>query len=114
MTIHPFTVIRGDVRVARGVEIGPFCYLRPGTVLDEEAKAGTFVEVKNSHIGARTKVRTCHTSGTPTSERTPVAAGNITANFPHEEGQGKQRTTIGRNVMDRGRQFVSCTRHDRR
>ncbi len=31
VTIHPFTVIRGNVRVARGVEIGPFCYVRPGT-----------------------------------------------------------------------------------
>ena len=29
VTIHPFTVIRGDVRIARGVEIGPFAYVRP-------------------------------------------------------------------------------------
>jgi bifunctional UDP-N-acetylglucosamine pyrophosphorylase/glucosamine-1-phosphate N-acetyltransferase len=27
-----------------------------------------------------------------------IAAGNITANFPHEPGQPKGRTTIGRNV----------------
>ena len=99
VTIHPFTVIRGDVRVARGVEIGPFCYLRPGTVLDEEAKAGTFVEVKNSHIGARTKVpHLSYVGDADIGEDANIAAGNITANFPHEEGQGKQRTTIGRNV----------------
>jgi bifunctional UDP-N-acetylglucosamine pyrophosphorylase/glucosamine-1-phosphate N-acetyltransferase len=99
VTIHPFTVIRGHVRVARGVEIGPFCYLRPGTVLDEEAKAGTFVEVKNSRIGARTKVpHLSYVGDADIGEDVNIAAGNITANFPHEEGQGKQRTTIGRNV----------------
>ena len=99
VTIHPFTVIRGDVRVARGVEIGPFCYLRPGTVLEEEAKAGTFVEVKNSQIGARTKVpHLSYVGDADIGEDANIAAGNITANFPHEEGQGKQRTTIGRNV----------------
>jgi bifunctional UDP-N-acetylglucosamine pyrophosphorylase/glucosamine-1-phosphate N-acetyltransferase len=99
VTIHPFTVIRGDVRVARGVEIGPFCYVRPGTILDEEAKAGTFVEVKNSRIGARAKVpHLSYVGDADIGEDTNIAAGNITANFPHEKGRGKQRTTIGRNV----------------
>ncbi len=99
VTIHPFTVIRGNVRVARGVEIGPFCYLRPGTTLDEEAKAGTFVEVKNSRIGARTKVpHLSYVGDADIGEDSNIAAGNITANFPHEKGRGKQRTTIGRNV----------------
>ena len=36
--------------------IGPFAYLRPGTVIGENAKIGTFVEVKNSNIGAGAKV----------------------------------------------------------
>ena len=99
VTIHPFTVIRGNVRVARGVEIGPFCYVRPGTTLDEDAKAGTFVEVKNSRIGARTKVpHLSYVGDADIGEDTNIAAGNITANFPHEKGRGKQRTTIGRNV----------------
>jgi bifunctional UDP-N-acetylglucosamine pyrophosphorylase/glucosamine-1-phosphate N-acetyltransferase len=99
VTIHPFTVIRGNVRVARGVEIGPFCYLRPGTTLEEEAKAGTFVEMKNSRIGARTKVpHLSYVGDADIGEDTNIAAGNITANFPHEKDRGKQRTTIGRNV----------------
>jgi bifunctional UDP-N-acetylglucosamine pyrophosphorylase / glucosamine-1-phosphate N-acetyltransferase len=99
VTVHPFTVIRGDVRVARGVEIGPFCYLRPGSVLEEDAKAGTFVEVKNSRIGARTKVpHLSYVGDADIGEDANIAAGNITANFPHKEGEGKQRTTIGRNV----------------
>ena len=99
VTIHPFTVIRGDVRIARGVEIGPFAYVRPGTHADEESKIGTFVEVKNSRIGARTKIpHLSYVGDADIGEDTNVAAGNITANFPHEKGQGKQRTTIGRNV----------------
>jgi bifunctional UDP-N-acetylglucosamine pyrophosphorylase/glucosamine-1-phosphate N-acetyltransferase len=99
VTIHPFTVIRGDVRIARGVEIGPFAYIRPGARIDEEARIGTFVEVKNSQIGARTKVpHLSYVGDADVGEDTNIAAGNITANFPHEEGQGKQRTTIGRNV----------------
>ncbi len=99
VTIHPFTVIRGDVRIARGVEIGPFAYVRPGTQADEEAKIGTFVEVKNARIGARTKIpHLSYVGDADIGEDTNVAAGNITANFPHEKGEGKQRTTIGRNV----------------
>jgi bifunctional UDP-N-acetylglucosamine pyrophosphorylase / glucosamine-1-phosphate N-acetyltransferase len=99
VTIQPFTVIRGDVTVRQGVEIGPFAYVRPGTEVDEEAKIGTFVEVKNSRIGARTKVpHLSYVGDADIGEDTNVAAGNITANFPHEKGEGKQRTTIGRNV----------------
>src|SRR4051794_7555523 len=56
VTVHPFTVIRGEVTIASGVEIGPFAYVRPGTRLGEDAKIGTFVEVKKSSVGARAKI----------------------------------------------------------
>ena len=36
--------------------VGPFAYLRPGAILRARAKAGTFVEIKNSDIGEGTKV----------------------------------------------------------
>src|SRR5205085_7731129 len=55
VTIHPFTVIRGDVRIASGVEIGPFASIRTLTELGPEAKVGTFVELKASSVGARTR-----------------------------------------------------------
>jgi bifunctional UDP-N-acetylglucosamine pyrophosphorylase/glucosamine-1-phosphate N-acetyltransferase len=114
--IHPFTVIRGASRVATGAEVGPhavlldavvgagavvgpFCYLRPGTVLEAGAKAGTFVEVKNSRIGARAKVpHLSYVGDAEIGEEANVGAGSITANFPHEPGQPKGRTKIGRNV----------------
>ena len=115
-TIHPFTVLRGRTRVGAGAEIGPhavlvdaeigpdatvgpFCYLRPGTKLGAGAKAGTFVEIKNSEIGPGAKVpHLSYIGDAEIGEGTNVAAGNITANFPHEPGLPKARTKIGRNV----------------
>jgi bifunctional UDP-N-acetylglucosamine pyrophosphorylase / glucosamine-1-phosphate N-acetyltransferase len=99
VTVHPFTVIRGDVRIARGADIGPFAYIRPGADVGEDAKVGTFVEVKNSRIGARTKVpHLSYVGDADVGDDTNIAAGNITANYRPELGPGKQRTTIGRNV----------------
>ena len=115
-TIHPFTILRGGTTVARGAEVGPhalvvdsevgpsalvgpFCYLRPGTVLEAGAKAGAFVEIKNSRIGERTKVpHQSYIGDAEVGADTNIAAGNITVNFPHEEGKPKGRTKIGRNV----------------
>jgi bifunctional UDP-N-acetylglucosamine pyrophosphorylase/glucosamine-1-phosphate N-acetyltransferase len=116
VTIQPFTLLRGATRVATGAEIGantvaidahvgrgatvgPFCYLRPGTVLGESSKAGTYVEIKNSRIGDRTKVpHLSYIGDADIGDDTNVGAGAITANFPHKPGQPKGRTTIGSNV----------------
>jgi bifunctional UDP-N-acetylglucosamine pyrophosphorylase/glucosamine-1-phosphate N-acetyltransferase len=115
-TIHPFTVLRGRTRVAAGAEVGPhvvaddaeigaeakvgpFCYLRPGTKLGVGSKAGTFVEIKNSEIGAGAKVpHLSYIGDADVGEGSNVAAGNITANFPHQPDRPKGRTKIGRNV----------------
>jgi bifunctional UDP-N-acetylglucosamine pyrophosphorylase / glucosamine-1-phosphate N-acetyltransferase len=112
--IHPFTVIRGASRVAARAEIGPhavvvdstvgegalvgpFCFLRPGTVLEAGSKAGTFVEIKNSRIGERTKVpHLTYLGDADVGADTNIAAGNITANQEHT--RAKKRTTIGSNV----------------
>jgi bifunctional UDP-N-acetylglucosamine pyrophosphorylase/glucosamine-1-phosphate N-acetyltransferase len=99
VTIHPFTVIRGEVRIASGAEIGPFAYIRPKTVVAEDAKIGAFVEVKNANVGARTKIpHLSYIGDAEIGEDTNVAAGNITANYKHEPGRPKARTRIGRNV----------------
>jgi bifunctional UDP-N-acetylglucosamine pyrophosphorylase/glucosamine-1-phosphate N-acetyltransferase len=99
VVIHPFTVIRGDVRIATGVEIGPFAYIRPGTAVGERAKVGTFVEVKNTAVGAGAKIpHLSYLGDAEVGEGTNVAAGNITANFSHQPDVPKKRTTIGRNV----------------
>jgi len=57
------------------------------------------VEIKNSRIGERTKVpHLSYIGDADVGAGSNVAAGNITANFPHRVGQPKGRTTIGRNV----------------
>jgi bifunctional UDP-N-acetylglucosamine pyrophosphorylase/glucosamine-1-phosphate N-acetyltransferase len=99
VTIHPFTVLRGDVRISTGVEVGPFAYVRPGTVLGKGAKLGAFVELKKTKVGARTKIpHLSYIGDAEIGDDTNIAAGNITANFPHEPGKQKGRTRIGSNV----------------
>ena len=110
VTIHPFTVIRGDVRIATGVEIGPFAYLRPGTSVGEAAKIGTFVELKQAKVGARTKIpHLSYIGDAEIGEDTNIAAGNITANFPHEPGRAQGHDPHREQRQDRCRQYVPCT-----
>jgi bifunctional UDP-N-acetylglucosamine pyrophosphorylase/glucosamine-1-phosphate N-acetyltransferase len=83
-------------RVDDGAIVGPFSYLRPGAHLHERAKAGTFVEIKNSEIGAGTKVpHLSYIGDADVGPGTNIGAGNITANY---DGRAKHRTTIGANV----------------
>jgi bifunctional UDP-N-acetylglucosamine pyrophosphorylase/glucosamine-1-phosphate N-acetyltransferase len=78
------------------VSVGPFAYLRPGALLREGSKAGTFVEIKNSEVGARSKVPHLSYIGDATiGEDTNIGASTITANY---DGHDKHRTTIGANV----------------
>ena len=99
VVVHPFSVIRGGVRIEGGVEIGPFAYVRPVSVIGEGAKIGSFVEVKNVAVGEGTKIpHLSYVGDAEVGEGTNVAAGNITANFSHVPGEPKGRTKIGRNV----------------
>jgi bifunctional UDP-N-acetylglucosamine pyrophosphorylase/glucosamine-1-phosphate N-acetyltransferase len=62
-------------------------------VLREGAKAGTFVEIKNSEIGAGSKVpHLSYIGDTEIGERSNIGAGTITANY---DGTNKHRTRIG-------------------
>ena len=57
------------------------------------SKAGTFVEIKNSDIGAGTKVpHLSYIGDTDIGEGTNIGAGTITANY---DGKNKNRTSIG-------------------
>jgi bifunctional UDP-N-acetylglucosamine pyrophosphorylase/glucosamine-1-phosphate N-acetyltransferase len=79
-----------------GVSVGPFAYLRPGAVLRDNAKAGTFVEIKNSDIGEGTKVpHLSYIGDADVGPRTNLGASTITANY---DGTNKHRTTIGSGV----------------
>jgi bifunctional UDP-N-acetylglucosamine pyrophosphorylase/glucosamine-1-phosphate N-acetyltransferase len=93
------TILRSHVEgstIGDGATVGPFAYLRPGTVMDAGSKAGASVEIKNSHIGKGAKVP--HLSYVGDADVGPgsnLGAGTITANY---DGFTKNRTTIGRDV----------------
>ena len=93
------TVLQSHIIAARIDEnalVGPFTFLRPAAHLHEGAKAGAFVEIKNSEIGAGTKVpHLSYIGDADIGEGTNIGAGNITANY---DGARKHRTTIGKGV----------------
>ena len=99
-TLHDAVTIPHSYVVSAEIEdranVGPFAYLRPGTRLRERSKAGTFVEIKNSDVGAGSKVPHLSYIGDATiGEDTNLGAATITANY---DGTNKHRTTIGDRV----------------
>jgi bifunctional UDP-N-acetylglucosamine pyrophosphorylase / glucosamine-1-phosphate N-acetyltransferase len=79
--------------IGPGATVGPFAYLRPGTVLGADGKIGTFVETKNAEIGAGAKVPHLSYVGDATiGEGANIGAGTIFANY---DGVAKHQTHIG-------------------
>ncbi len=90
--IHPFSVL-DQARAGSGCSIGPYARLRPGTRLDEAARVGNFVEIKNAEIGHGSKVNHLTYVGDATVGRdVNIGAGTITCNY---DGANKHRTVIG-------------------
>jgi bifunctional UDP-N-acetylglucosamine pyrophosphorylase / glucosamine-1-phosphate N-acetyltransferase len=73
--------------------VGPFASLRPGTELASDAKAGTFVEVKNSTIGPGSKApHLSYVGDADIGAGVNVGAGTVFVNY---DGVRKHRTTVG-------------------
>jgi bifunctional UDP-N-acetylglucosamine pyrophosphorylase/glucosamine-1-phosphate N-acetyltransferase len=93
------TVNRVDATLAvigDGASVGPFAYLRPGTVLGDDGKIGTFVETKNARIGRGSKVpHLSYIGDAEVGEDSNIGANTITANY---DGVHKHRTEVGSNV----------------
>ena len=91
--VHSFVL---EAEVGADAKVGPFAYLRPGTVIGEGAKVGTFVEIKNSDIGARAKVpHLSYIGDADVGEDSNLGASTITANY---DGRKKHRTKLGKSV----------------
>jgi bifunctional UDP-N-acetylglucosamine pyrophosphorylase/glucosamine-1-phosphate N-acetyltransferase len=85
-----------EAEVRDGAKIGPFAYLRPGAVIGEGAKVGTFVEVKNSNIGRGAKVpHLSYVGDADIGEDANLGASTITANY---DGRRKHRTSVGKGA----------------
>jgi len=91
-----YSVLRG-AEVGDSVDVGPYASLRPGTILREGAKAGTFVEMKASEVGRGSKVpHLSYIGDTTIGEDSNIGAGTITCNY---DGFRKHRTVIGSRVF---------------
>ena len=114
VTIEPFVVIGSKVNIKNNVKIlsfshiegvvinenvsvGPFCRLRPGTILEKNSKIGNFVEVKKSKIKKNSKVsHLSYIGDTIIGKSANIGAGTITCNY---DGIKKSKTRIKDNVF---------------
>ncbi|TDC92322.1 bifunctional UDP-N-acetylglucosamine diphosphorylase/glucosamine-1-phosphate N-acetyltransferase GlmU [Nonomuraea deserti] len=80
--------------------VGPYAYLRPGTVIGRRSKAGTFVEMKNTKVGERSKVPHLSYAGDATiGDDVNIGASTVFVNY---DGVDKHHTTV------RDGAFVGC------
>jgi bifunctional UDP-N-acetylglucosamine pyrophosphorylase/glucosamine-1-phosphate N-acetyltransferase len=86
----------GQSSIGDGAVVGPFAYLRPGTVLGADGKLGAFVETKNATIGTGTKVpHLTYVGDADIGEHSNIGASSVFVNY---DGENKSRTTIGSHV----------------
>ncbi|HSC75747.1 MAG TPA: bifunctional UDP-N-acetylglucosamine diphosphorylase/glucosamine-1-phosphate N-acetyltransferase GlmU [Pseudomonadales bacterium] len=86
-----------NVVIGDAVDVGPFARLRPGTILNNGARIGNFVEVKNAVLGAGSKANhLAYIGDADIGDDCNIGAGTITCNY---DGANKHKTTMGDNVF---------------
>lgn len=92
VTVRAFSHVEGAT-LATGTTVGPYARLRPGTVLQEGARVGNFVEVKNTNVGLGAKLpHLSYVGDADIGAGANIGAGTITCNY---NGFSKSKTTIG-------------------
>jgi bifunctional UDP-N-acetylglucosamine pyrophosphorylase/glucosamine-1-phosphate N-acetyltransferase len=93
------TVIKSHcvrAKIGPGASVGPFAYLRPGTVLGKGAKVGAYVEMKNAIVGEDSKVpHLSYVGDAEIGERSNIGAATIFVNY---DGADKHATVVGDDV----------------
>ena len=80
--------------IGEGANVGPFAYLRPGTILGADGKIGSFVETKNAQVAAGAKVpHLSYVGDAIVEEQVNIGAGTIFANY---DGVHKSKTRVGK------------------
>ncbi len=89
-----------ESRIGDRAQVGPYAYLRPGSIIEEEVRIGDFVEIKNSTVGRGSKVSHLSYVGDATlGPEVNMGAGSIVVNF---DGRKKHRTYIDEGA------FIGC------
>lgn len=89
-----------EAQIGRQVQMGPFVYIRPGTVIADQVKVGDFVEIKNSSIDTGSKVpHLSYIGDADIGAHTNIGCGVITVNY---DGVRKHRTVVGDHS------FIGC------
>ena len=89
-----------EAQFGDNVNIGPFAYVRPGSVVGDSCKVGDFVELKNSTLGEGTKLpHLIYVGDSDVGAHCNFGCGSITCNY---DGNYKYRTTVGDNA------FIGC------
>lgn len=89
-----------ESRVGNDTAVGPFAYMRPGSVVGNECKVGDFVEVKNSTVGNGTKAsHLTYIGDADVGENVNLGCGVVFVNY---DGTNKYRSTVGDGV------FIGC------
>jgi len=86
-----------EANIGNNNNIGPFSYVRPGTITDNTVKIGGFCEVKNSQIGKNSKIpHLTYIGDTEMGDNVNIGASSVTCNY---DGFRKNKTIIGNNVF---------------
>ncbi|MDU5105145.1 bifunctional UDP-N-acetylglucosamine diphosphorylase/glucosamine-1-phosphate N-acetyltransferase GlmU [Clostridium sp.] len=89
-----------DSKIGERTTVGPFAYIRPESVIGNDARIGDFVEIKKSTIGNNTKVsHLTYIGDAKVGEHCNFGCGTVVVNY---DGKKKNTTIIGNNS------FIGC------
>ena len=89
-----------DSSIGDETHVGPFAYLRPGSVVGSKVKIGDFVEIKKSTIGDRTKIsHLTYVGDAEIGKNVNIGCGVVVVNY---DGKHKNKTVVEDNS------FIGC------
>lgn len=98
VTVNQSQVLESSI--GSGTAVGPFAYVRPGSVVGEKCRVGDFVELKKARIGDGTKIaHLTYVGDADLGKRVNIGCGTVFANY---DGKNKFRSTVGDDV------FIGC------
>jgi bifunctional UDP-N-acetylglucosamine pyrophosphorylase / glucosamine-1-phosphate N-acetyltransferase len=94
--VKPYSVVT-ESTIGDGAQIGPFAHLRPGSVIEDEAHIGNFVETKKTRVRRGAKANhLAYLGDGDVGAGANVGAGTIFCNY---DGFSKHTTTIGEGAF---------------